>query len=90
MSRKKRHLQSITNNDWIILSEYLKIMGPVSVALDRIQGEKNISQGYVLPILTSMRHLINLVEGNNIVNHFKRTMLDVIDKRFDRFFGINI
>lgn len=35
-------------------------------------------------------HHINSVEGNNIVNHFKWTMLNVIDKCFDRFFGMNI
>lgn len=64
-------------------------MGPVSIALDRLQSEKNSSQGYVLPVLISLRHRINSVEKNGIVNHFKRTMLDVINKRFDRFFGIN-
>lgn len=37
--KRAEHLQIVTNNDWAVLNDYLKVMKPVAVALDKLQGD---------------------------------------------------
>lgn len=82
-------LQPLCNNDWLILNEYLKVMKPVAVALDRLQGEKNTSQGFILPTLFAMKFHITSLEGGNALQVMKKAMLESIAKRYSVFFEIN-
>lgn len=80
----------LSSNDWAILNEYLKVMGPVAQALNRLQSEKNGSQGMIMPILLSMRYYITSLVGSNLLNSFKKIMLEVIQNRFNNYFEFNI
>lgn len=84
--KSARNLEMLTTNDWTILDEYLKIMRPVAHALDKLQGEKNCSQGYILPTIFAMKHHISNQFGRQITAEFKRTMLLAIDERFVKYF----
>lgn len=83
------HLQKLSQNDWIILKEYLNVMQPVARSLDRLQSEKDGAQGYILPTLFALKHHVDKVGGNNIANQFKTAMTDVINDRFGNYLLIS-
>lgn len=56
------------------------VMKPIAVTLDMLQGEKNGSQGFILPAIASMVYRINSINGSNLLMIFKQTALDVIKK----------
>lgn len=87
--KRASHLEKLTNEDWVIISCYLKVMKPLADALDRLQGDKHCGQGYIMPTLRSMKHLISSLEGGNLMKSFVETMLSVIDKRFANYLEIN-
>lgn len=82
-------LHPLCNNDWLILNECLKVMKPVAVALDRLQGENNTSQGFILPTLFAMKFHITSLEGGNALQVMKKAMLESVFKRYNVFFEIN-
>lgn len=85
-----RNLQLLTSNDFIIITQYVKTTVPVAQSLDVMQREHNTSQGYVLPVLYSMKHRIEqLDEKSNIARDFKSAMLKAIDFRFKKYFKID-
>lgn len=81
-----QHLPKITNDDWLVISAYIKVMEPVANCIDRLQGEQNSCQGYILPTVQKMKHDITRVEGGNLTQCLKEAMLKVIEKRFSKFF----
>lgn len=84
------NLSVLGQNDFIVLSNYLKVMGPVAQSLDKLQGEVNNSQGLILPVLKSMKYRIEqLDDTSNIAKDFKAAMLKVIDKRFGNYLEFN-
>lgn len=85
--KRAEHLRTLTNEDWVMVSIYHKVMSPV--ALDRLQGEKDCSQGYILPTLFSMRHRLQILDGGNILRTCRDTMLKVVIRRFEMFFKVN-
>ena len=44
-------LRSITKEEAKMLDEFIKVMAPLSVALDELQGEQEVNIGYLLPTL---------------------------------------
>lgn len=81
------HLQILTNNDFHVLNEYINVMEPCACALDTLQGDKNCSQGLILPVLISMQHRITQISGESgIAREFKTTMLKAIQDRFEEYF----
>lgn len=82
-------LETLTNSDMAVLNEYLKVMTPIATSLDRLQGEKSASQGYIMPTLGAMKHRISQLQGGNLLQSFKRTALEIIEKRFLKYFDIN-
>lgn len=86
-SNTAMQLRLLTNNDFIVMSQYEKVFTPVAQALDILQGEYNNSQGYVLPVLLSMKTRIsNIEDSNNIVKDFKALILKLIETRFGKYF----
>lgn len=76
--KSANHLQIIEQSDIIVIEKYIKVMEPVAWALDTLQGEYNCSQGYILPVLLTLKHNVNSIEENsNLDKDFKRTMLKV-------------
>lgn len=82
-------LPKLTNEDWLVIAAYLKVMEPVAASLDRLQGDKNGSQGFIMPTIRTMKYHISEIDGGNCTKQFKEAMLKVIDRRFNKFFEIN-
>lgn len=83
------HLRTLTAVDWAVLEQYIAVMTPIATSLDRLQGEKNASQGFIIPTLISMKYRISTLDGSNLLKIFKKTALDAIGARFDRYYGVN-
>lgn len=83
------HLQALTVMDWAILEQYIAVMKPIAISLDRLQGDKTCCQGFIVPTLMSMRYRISILDGSSLLQVFKTTALNVIDKRFGRYMGVN-
>lgn len=82
-----QNLQLLNARDFSIMDHYIKVLEPVAVALDVMQKEFNCSQGYIIPILSSMKHRITEInETAPLVKDFKAAMLDAIDSRFKNYF----
>lgn len=76
--KSANHLQTIEQSDVAVIEKYIKVMQPVACALDTLQGEYNCSQGYILPVLLTLKHRLSCIEeSSNIDVDFKRTMLKV-------------
>lgn len=85
-----KSLQILTQSDFTILSHFIKVMEPMANGLDVMQKEYNSSQGYVLPVLYSMKRRIEQIdETANVARDFKTAMLQAIDNRFKDELSIN-
>lgn len=82
------HLADLEKEDWLMINVYVKVLKPIATALDRLQGEKDCSQGYILPTLFAMRHRLTELDGGTLLKSCRDTMLKAIDKRFGLFFKI--
>lgn len=87
--KTSEHLLKLEKEDWIMLSIYLKIMKPIAVSLDRLQGEKDCNQGFILPTLFTMKHELTELEGGNIMRACRDAMLAAVEKRFESYFKIS-
>lgn len=89
-SKSSMQLRLLNANDYTLMNEYEKVFSPIAKALDVLQGEKNNSQGWILPVLFSMKERILLIEKiNNISRDFKSLMLRLIQNRFGGYFEFN-
>lgn len=89
-SQSAKNLQMLTHGDFVVLSVYVMVMDPVAQSLDVMQREFNGSQGYILPVLNSMKHRIERIEETSpIVRDFKSAMIQAIDSRFRGYFSFD-
>lgn len=87
--RTAEHLSILDKEDWIMINIYVKIMRPVAMGLDRLQGEKDCSQGFILPTLYKMKNELEELVGGNILKQCRETMLAAIKSRFNLFFKVD-
>ena len=69
--------------------EYVKVMAPVAAALDILQGDKNISIGYLLPTLTVLQTQLEKLKRNSGIKHCKaliNALCNGLTKRFSHMF----
>lgn len=89
-SKFARQLKAFTQNDFILMEKYQLVFEPIARALDVLQREKDNSQGWIIPVLQSMKLRTSLIEeSNNIVRDFKNILIKIIDKRFGHYLEIN-
>lgn len=89
-SQSSRQLRFLNSKDFTLMNEYEKVFSPIAKALDVLQGEKNNSQGWILPVLFSMKERISQIEETHNVNRdFKSLMLNLIQNRFGDCFEFN-
>lgn len=86
--KNSEHLNKLEKEDWIMLGIYIKVMKPIAVSLDRLQGEKDCGQGFILPTLFTMKHELTQLDGGNIMKACRDAMLAAVDKRFKHYFKI--
>lgn len=83
------HINKLSKEDFIMINIYLKVMKPVAISLDKLQGENEGHQGFILPTLFSMKHHLKSIEGGTVLKHCRDVMLNVIDKRLHLFYCIS-
>lgn len=84
------HLTKLDKEDWIMVNIYMKVMRPIAVTLDKLQGETDCTQGYILPSLFVMKKMLTTLEGGNVLKSCRDTMLHALEKRLGAFFRINV
>lgn len=82
------HLSKLEKDDWVMMNLYVKVMKPIAISLDRLQAEKDSSQGFILPTLLTMKHHLLQLEGGIVLRSMRDVMLNAIDKRFGAYFQI--
>lgn len=92
-----QNLQMLNARDFSIMDYYIKVFEPVAVSLDVMQREFNSSQGFIIPVLQSMKHRIKSIPENNkdgskihLVIDFKTAMFSAIDSRFKNYFLFDV
>lgn len=76
-------MKKMKKNEWSFLEEYCKVMGPLAISLDKLQGEKSCYLGFVAPTILALRLL--LIQMNDLV-HCRPLCFNIIsslEKRFD-------
>lgn len=86
-STSAQNLQTLNTRDFLVMDDYVTVFEPVAIALDRMQKEFNGSQGYIIPVLFSMKDRITKIKENGpLIKDFKAAMLKAIDHRFKNYF----
>jgi len=76
-------MKKMKKNEWSFLEEYCKVMGPLAISLDKLQGGKSCYLGFVAPTILALRLL--LIQMNDLV-HCRPLCFNIIsslEKRFD-------
>jgi len=75
-------LPVMTKEDLDMLTEYMLVMQPIAVALDILQGEKEVFMGIgvVLPLLTKLKKELMLRDFPNL-GPLRDKVLESLDKR---------
>lgn len=93
--KKQKSLSPLTLHEWNIVNDYILLMKPIAISLDKLQGEKNVSIGCVLPCLHSIQKEISQTElqtksSNNMRiqltgKAMKNSLMNAFKKRFSSF-----
>lgn len=90
LGHSAQNLEELIDADFAIIDQYIEVLEPVAISLDMMQREINSSQGYIVPVLTSMRHRIDQIKNLSIMTiDFKVAMIAAIDTRFSNYFTFN-
>lgn len=66
-------------------------MEPIATALNILQGDKNVSLGYVLPALYTIKNEMNRIQlFTEYSNVMREQLIECFDKRFFNVMDINI
>lgn len=78
----KLKLSKLNAREWTFVDEYIKIMKPCAHALDTLQGEHEVTLGYVLPTIVVLKRKNESISHLNVCQNIKAAVLRAIDKRF--------
>lgn len=95
LSKDYKTLEPLSSVEWNIVNDYISLMSPIAESLDRLQGEKNVSIGSVLPCLYFIESKIASVElktkhSNSpriqcIGREMQEALVKAFKKRFESF-----
>lgn len=78
-------LKQLSSTEWSILSDYVNLMAPLAVGLNRLQGENNASLGYVMPTLYTIKKKISPMPTiSPIGERMKDSLRNSLDSRFEK------
>ena len=81
-------LKKISSVEEEFLREYIKIMKPLTEALDVFQNEEQMSVGCVLPVLSLLKEKITAFKNDRTIIHcapLVTSLLNGLEKRFRSF-----
>jgi len=81
----------LKDSDYLYIEEHLNGVGPLAEALDILQGENNIFNGFVLPVILSLRRKAKNLLLNNwgYCEPLVNSILTSIEKRFSNIVQLN-
>jgi len=71
------------------LEEYSKIMEPLAVALDKLQGEKRSFLGFIAPTIIVLRRLLIQSTHLQYCRPLSLCLISSLEKRFDYLFNLS-
>ncbi len=80
-------LRKLRDDELLFLNEYINVMRPVAQGLDRLQGETDVSLGYLLPTISSIKKKLDRMSGE--LQHCQpllESLLQGIRTRFDHLY----
>lgn len=85
-------IKELTATEWNIVNDYILLLQPIACSLDKLQGEKNVSLGCVMPCLFYIKSEISKVELTTsqstnsrikaIASDMKKSLTAVFERRF--------
>lgn len=86
--KKYKKLEKLSASDWRVLKDYALCMGPVAMGLDILQGDKQSSQGYILPVLFGIKaSLQENIEMRRHVSENGQALHNIVMECFEKRFG---
>ncbi len=77
-------------NEKVFMDEYLKCTRPIALALDKLQGQTEVSLGYVLPMLKRITEEVAGLRGKTrFCEPLIECTIEALDKRFKHLFNDN-
>lgn len=78
----KLKLAKLNVREWTFIDEHVKIMKPCAKALDTLQGEHEVTLGYVLPTIVVLKRKTESISHLTVCQNIKTAVLLSIKKRF--------
>lgn len=88
-------IKELSSTEWNIVNDYVQLLKPIACSLDKLQGEKNVRLGCVIPCLFYIKSEVAKVElltcqSTNtkvkaVGNDMKKALESVFQKRFSSF-----
>jgi len=70
------------------MEEYIKVMEPITSALDFLQGDKHSCFGHVLPVLLQIKQQLQKLGHLHFCKILRDTLLTALDKRFENIIDL--
>lgn len=83
-------LKQLSTSEWSMLADYVSLMSPVAIGLDRLQGEKNASFGFVMPTLYAIKRKLSTISNiSGVGERMKEALNCAINRRFGSILEFN-
>jgi hypothetical protein len=80
------HTPEFMKTEYECLNEYVSVMQPIAISLDKLQGEKEAFYGHIMPTLHMLMQKVKAMQ-NKILVHCQplvTALLDGMQRRFDK------
>lgn len=95
LTKRYKSIKDITAVEWNVVHDYVELMKPIALSLDKLQGEKNVTVGSVLPCLYFIKNDLGKGEMKTkqstnpkvqaIGNDMQKALKNAFTKRFQHF-----
>ncbi|KYM94126.1 hypothetical protein ALC62_15257 [Cyphomyrmex costatus] len=86
----KLDVSNLTTNDFMFIEEYVKCTEPIAEALDILQGEADISYGYLLPTIISAKNKLKKITNDELLycKDLIPILITSLEARFANLFNV--
>ena len=75
----------ITDSQWSVLEEYVRVLTPIAEAITYLEGEDNMYLGHLLPVVSAV--IVNLVKAKASLRHLKPLATYLVSQLKGKRFG---